>query len=90
MPSGDQQQMAITAMEKLSIDYKSNADKCNEIASFLKSPLTTMFWQSQAANTFRQDMEGYIKMLSDFQTGFTSLGKEIDQRVLQLRHSGNV
>jgi len=33
MASGDQQQMANTAMQKLSADYKSNAEKCNEIAS---------------------------------------------------------
>jgi hypothetical protein len=87
---GDQQKMQLTAMEKLSIDYKSNAEKCNEIANFLRSPLATMFWQSQAATTFRQDMDGYIKMLSDFNSGFTSLGKEIDSRVLELRRSGNV
>jgi hypothetical protein len=90
MASGDQQKMAITAMQKLSTDYKSNADKCNEIANFLKSPLTTMFWQSQAANSFRQDMEGYVKMLGGFQSGFMSLSGEIDSRVGDLQRSGNV
>jgi hypothetical protein len=90
MASGDQQQMAITAMQKLSTDYQSNAEKCGEIANFLKNPLTTMFWQSQAASTFRQDMDGYIKMLGDFQNGFQGLSKEIDRRVLQLQTSKNV
>jgi uncharacterized protein YukE len=90
MAAGDQQQLTIGTMQQLSKDYKLNATKCQEIAQFLRSPLATMFWQSQAANTFRQDMEGYVKMLNGFSEGFNTLSKEIDSRVGELQGSGNV
>jgi hypothetical protein len=35
-------------------------------------------------------MEGYIKMLGDFQAGFMSLSGEIDSRVGDLQRSGNI
>ena len=50
--SGDRQEMTIPAMQKLAKDYTTNAKQCAEIAQFLKSPLATMFWQSQAASSF--------------------------------------
>lgn len=90
MAGGDQQQLTIGTMQQLAKDYTSNATKCQDIAQFLRSPLATMFWQSQAANTFKQDMEGYVKMLSDFSQGFTTLSKEIDARVGELQGSRNV
>jgi uncharacterized protein YukE len=90
MASGDQQQLTIGTMQQLSKDYTANATKSQEIAQFLRSPLATMFWQSQAANTFRQDMEGYVKMLNGFSEGFNTLSKAIDSRVAELQSSHNV
>ncbi|HEY1293152.1 MAG TPA: hypothetical protein VGJ60_08740 [Chloroflexota bacterium] len=90
MAGSDQQQLTVGTMQQLAKDYTSNATKCQEISQFLRSPLATMFWQSQAANTFKQDMEGYVKMLHDFSEGFTSLSKEIDARVGELQSSRNV
>jgi hypothetical protein len=90
MANGDQQQMTVGAMTQLSKDFVNNAGKCTDISNFLKSPLATMFWQSQAANSFRQDMESYQKMLSSFREGFTSLSKDIDGRVNELQSSRNV
>jgi uncharacterized protein YukE len=90
MANGDQQQMTVGTMQKLSTDYQSNATRCQDIAHFLQSPLATMFWQSQAANSFRQEMDGYIKMLNGFSEGFTTLSNEITKRVGELQSSKNV
>jgi uncharacterized protein YukE len=89
-PGGDQQVLTVDAMQKLARDYQQNATKCQDVSSFLRSPLANLFWQSQAASTFRQDMEGYVKMLGGFADGFTSLSKEIDSRVGDLQQSHNV
>jgi uncharacterized protein YukE len=88
--SGDQQQLTVPAMQKLSRDLTQNATKCQDISQFLRSPLAAMFWQSQAANTFKEDTESYVKMLNGFREGFTSLSKEIDSRVGELQGSRNV
>jgi uncharacterized protein YukE len=90
MANGDQQQLTVGAMQKLAKDYQANATRCQDISKFLRSPMATMFWQSQAANTFRQDMDGYVKMLNGFSEGFTTLEREINARVTELEGSRNV
>jgi uncharacterized protein YukE len=90
MPGSDQQQLTVDAMQKLSRDFQTNARQCQDISQFLRSPLASMFWQSQAANTFKSNMEGYVKMLNGFNEAFTSLSKDIDSRVVELQGSHNV
>lgn len=88
--SGDRQQMTIPAMRKLAQDYRRNAQQCQEIAQFLKSPLATMFWQSQAATSFRDNINEYTRVLANFQEAFTKLSSEVDSRAGVLESSGNV
>jgi uncharacterized protein YukE len=88
--SGDRQQMTIPAMRKLASDYRTNAQQAQEIATFLKSPLATMFWQSQAASSFRSNIDEYVQVLSRLQDGFTKLSQEVDTRAGVLEASGNV
>ena len=87
--SGDRQQMTIPAMRKLAQDYRRNAQQCQDIAQFLKSPLATMFWQSQAATSFRDNINEYTRVLANFQDAFTKLGSEVDARAGVLEASGN-
>jgi uncharacterized protein YukE len=88
--SGDRQQMTIPAMRKLAQDYRKNAQQCQDIANFLKSPLATMFWQSQAANSFRDNINEYTRVLNNFQQAFTGLSADVDARAGTLEASGNV
>lgn len=88
--SGDRQEMTIPAMQKLARDYKTNARQCQEIAAFLKSPLATMFWQSQAATSFKGDINQYIKVLGEFEQAFTGLSNDVTARAQTLEVSGNV
>ena len=90
MVTGDRQQMTIPAMQKLARDYKVNAQQCQEIAQFLKSPLATMFWQSQAASSFRDQITEYTRVLNNFQQAFTQLSGEVENRASTLEASGNV
>ena len=77
-------------MRKLAQDYPTNAQECQDIANFLKSPLATMFWQSQAATSFRTNIDEYVRVLSGFQQAFTHLSSEVDARAATLEASGNV
>ena len=90
MASGDRQQMTIPAMHKLAKDYQTNARECQEIAQFLKSPLATMFWQSQAATSFRDQITEYTRVLNNFEQAFTGLSGEVESRASTLEASGNV
>jgi uncharacterized protein YukE len=88
--SGDRQQMTIPAMRKLAADYRTNAQLCQEIATFLNSPLATLFWQSQAANSFRSNIGDYMRALNSLQDAFSGLATEVDTRAGVLEASGNV
>ena len=88
--SGDRQEMVIASMHKLAKDYTTNAKQCAEIATFLKSPLATMFWQSQAASSFETNINQYVKVLNEFQDAFTKLSEDVTQRAGQLEASKNV
>jgi uncharacterized protein YukE len=88
--SGDRQQMTIPAMRKLAADYRTNAQQCQEIVTFLNSPLATMFWQSQAATSFRKDVDDYTRALKGLQDAFGGLATEVDSRAGVLEASGNV
>jgi uncharacterized protein YukE len=88
--SGDRQEMVIASMQKLAKDYSTNAKQCAEIATFLKSPLATMFWQSQAASSFEANINQYVKVLNEFQDAFTKLSEDVTQRAGQLEASKNV
>jgi uncharacterized protein YukE len=90
MAIGDRQEMTIPAMRKLAADYRTNAQQCQEIVTFLNSPLATMFWQSQAANTFRRDIDDYMRALNNLQDAFSGLATEVDTRAGVLESSGNV
>ena len=87
--SGDRQQMTIPAMRKLAQDYRKNAQECQDIANFLKSPLASMFWQSQAATSFRSNIDEYVRALNNFQQAFTGLSSDVDARAATLEQSGN-
>ena len=88
--SGDRQEMTIPAMHKLAKDYTTNAKQCAEIATFLKSPLATMFWQSQAASSFEANINQYVKVLNEFEQAFTALSQDVTARAATLQQSGNV
>jgi uncharacterized protein YukE len=88
--SGDRQEMTIPAMQKLAKDYSTNAKQCAEIATFLRSPLATMFWQSQAASSFETNINQYCKTLGEFETAFNGLSADVTARAQQLEASGNV
>ncbi|MBV9169562.1 MAG: WXG100 family type VII secretion target [Chloroflexi bacterium] len=81
--------MTIPAMQKLAQDYRRNAQQCQDIANFLKSPLATMFWQSQAATSFRDNINEYTRVLNNFQEAFTGLSTDVDARWRALEASGN-
>jgi len=87
--SGDRQEMTIPAMQKLAKDYKTNADQCTEIANFLKSPLASMFWQSQAATGFKENINQYVKALNEFHEAFTNLSQDVTNRAQTLSNSKN-
>ncbi|MBV9544780.1 MAG: WXG100 family type VII secretion target [Chloroflexi bacterium] len=76
-------------MQKLAQDYRRNAQQCQDIANFLKSPLATMFWQSQAATSFRDNINEYTRVLNNFQEAFTGLSTDVDARWRALEASGN-
>jgi hypothetical protein len=86
---GDRQRLSPTAMIKLSGDCKRNSQNCTDIAKFLQDPLTTLFWRSRAATTFRGEMEGYVKTLGGLGGEFSALSDDINGRVGQLRSSQN-
>jgi uncharacterized protein YukE len=88
--SGDRQEMTIPAMQKLAKDYQTNATQCAEIATFLKSPLATMFWQSQAATGFKENINQYVKILNEFETAFKNLAEDVTLRAQTLTESKNV
>ncbi len=88
--SGDRQEMTIPAMQKLAKDYTINAKQCAEIATFLKSPLATMFWQSQAASSFEANINQYVKVLGEFETAFNQLSTDVTARANRLEASNNV
>jgi uncharacterized protein YukE len=88
--SGDRQEMTIPAMQKLAKDYTTNARQCAEIATFLKSPLATMFWQSRAASSFEANINQYVKALNDFEQAFSQLSSDVTQRAATLEASHNV
>jgi uncharacterized protein YukE len=87
--SGDRQELTIPAMHKLAKDYQTNARQCSEIATFLKSPLATMFWQSRAATGFSEDMKQYVKVLNEFETAFNNLAQDVTNRATTLTESKN-
>jgi WXG100 family type VII secretion target len=90
MAIGDRQEMTIPAMRKLAQDYQRNAQQCVDIANFLKSPLASMFWQSQAATSFRDQVTQYTQMLTDLNDAFQRLSTDVTQRASTLEASGNV
>ena len=87
--SGDRQEMQIPAMQKLAKDYQANARQCREISDFLKSPLATMFWQSQAATGFKENVNQYVKALNDFESAFNNLAEDVNNRAKTLAASKN-
>jgi uncharacterized protein YukE len=87
--SGDRQEMTPAAMQQLSKDYSKNARECSEIAKFLKSPLATMFWQSQAASGFTENINQYVKVLNDFENAFNGLSQDVAARAETLINSKN-
>jgi uncharacterized protein YukE len=90
MTTGDRQQMTIPAMRKLAKDYQTNARQCSEIAQFLKSPLASMFWQSQAATGYRDRTATHVQALNDLNTAYLALSSAVDDRANTLEASGNV
>ena len=90
MVTGDRQQMTVPAMHKLAKDYKTNAQQCQDISNFLKSPLATMFWQSQAATGFRDSINEYTRVLNGLNEAFNGLSTDVEQRAGTLESSGNV
>jgi uncharacterized protein YukE len=87
--TGDQQELKIPAMSKLASDYTANATKCKEIADFLRSPMATMYWRSQAATAFEGDINNYVKALNGFKTAFEGLATEVRNRISDLETSKN-
>jgi uncharacterized protein YukE len=87
--SGDRQEMTLPAMQKLAKDYQTNATQCSEIAQFLQSPLATMFWQSQAATGFKENITQYVKVLREFETAFNNLAQDVTNRATTLAQSKN-
>jgi uncharacterized protein YukE len=77
-------------MHKLASDYRANATQCREIAQFLKSPLATMYWQSQAATNFRDQISQYTRVLNEFEAAFKNLSQDVDARAATLEQTHNV
>ena len=90
MATGDQQRMTIAGLRKLSKDYTDNARRCQEIANFLNTQQGSLFWQSQGASSFKENMTEYVKKLKQFHDDFIELSKEVDNRANTLERSGNI
>lgn len=90
MSSSDAQFMTVAGLRKLASDYRRNADQCQQVATFLSSQNGSLFWQSQAATTFKQNMSEYMTQLRQFQADFTALARELDNRAGIMEQTRNV
>ena len=90
MDSGNPQQLTLDGLQRLATEYRRNAQRCHEIASFLVRQNGSLFWQSQAAKSFKEHIAESIAKLKEFQTDFIELGQNIDRRIATLERSGNL
>jgi hypothetical protein len=87
--SGDRQQLSPPAMHQLSRDLTKSSDQCLDIAKFLKSPLGSMWWQSRAATSFKENIDQVVDALNKLSPLFTAVGKDVEARAKQLEVTRN-
>lgn len=85
MTSGDGQEMTVEGLESLARTYDEKARQCREIGDYLKNQTSSMFWQSNAASSFQQNMVGYQRKLVQFEADFTELSKDVRSRAEAIR-----
>ena len=78
--AGDQQVMTVAGMRELAKKYEDNALKAREISNFLERQFTNLFWQSDAASSFKQHMAEYRQALRNLDTHFTNLAHDVKER----------
>ncbi len=78
--AGDLQEMTVAGLRSLATTYQQRAADCQEVASFLSQQNSNLYWQSEAASSFKNSMSEYMTVLNRFNQNFTSLSKELNQR----------
>ncbi|HEX9990886.1 MAG TPA: hypothetical protein VGE45_20705 [Chloroflexia bacterium] len=76
----DQQEMTVESLRQLSSKYNVNADRAQRVAQFLRDQKGSMYWQSEAATSFKNSLQEYIEMLTRFNQHFSELSKEVKAR----------
>ena len=77
---GDNQEMSIESMRTLATKYEQNAQRCKSVAIFLRNQNASLYWQSDAAASFKSHMNDYMDVLNKFETTFTNLAREVRDR----------
>jgi uncharacterized protein YukE len=76
-------------LDSLGSQYTEKAGRCHEIANFLNSPLGSLFWQSQSASRFRDNMEKDVAVLRAYEQDFTKLSGDLHMISEKVRQSEN-
>lgn len=76
----DQQEMTVESMRQLSQKYNQNAEASQRVANFLQDQKGSMYWQSEAATSFKTSLQEYTELMRRFNQHFTSLSREVTER----------
>jgi uncharacterized protein YukE len=85
--AGDQQEMTVAGLRSLATTYQQRAADCQEVSTFLRQQNSSLFWQSDAASSFKQHMQDYLTVLARFHQHFTSLAQELNTRAQIIEES---
>jgi len=85
--AGDQQEMTVAGLRSLATQYQQRAVDCQEVSNFLRQQNSSLYWQSDAASSFKSHMTDYLTVLSRFHQQFTALSQELNTRAQIIEES---
>jgi uncharacterized protein YukE len=76
----DQQFLTPEAMRELAQKYQQQANRAKELAGFLQQMTSNVFWQSDAATSFKTKIQEYRTLLDRLHVFFGELSTEMKSR----------
>lgn len=80
MTASDGTEATVAGLRSLAQSYDSNAIRCQAIGEYLSKQSGGMYWKSNAASSFQQNMEQYKKLLERLGQEFRDLAVQLKQR----------
>jgi uncharacterized protein YukE len=78
--AGDLQQATVAGLQTLATTYQQRATDCQDVANFLSRQNSNLYWQSEAATSFKNSMSDYMTVLNRLHQQFTNLSNELKNR----------